>query len=61
MNHRYQIKTIRSEQVLGTYLDEQTANTALENFAEQYREDGLFLIRFRPVVIKSITPKKALA
>jgi hypothetical protein len=58
MNEKYLVRTIREPQILGKYFDEDTARTAMENFAEQYREDGLYLIRFDPIIREVITPKE---
>ena len=56
---RYMIRTIRTVEVLGLYEGEAKANKAFEDFQnlEVYAEQGLYLIRFDPTIIKVVSPK----
>jgi hypothetical protein len=53
------IRTIRGVEVLGLYEGEAKANKAFEDFQnlEVYAEQGLYLIRFDPTIIKVVSPK----
>jgi len=55
---KYLIRTIRSQEIVGTYKSESLARKAFTDLAQmsQHRDNGLHLIRLDPTVIEVIHP-----